>query len=270
MANLLAGPECYTYNTAVRRLDPFFPVGVWYAGAVVRRHLQSIKAAGFNSVWSRPEGHAELVAQANAAGLHASVQVDRAGDLQVDPSATAADLRVWGWTALLRGARAVSYHAWPDLVDNRGVLTPRGRSAGEFAGVISRNPALFAPLRPRTAATREAIPDVRIAEDAGEAEAGFLESRDALVLVAINHASAPQRLSMSFAPGTKQEFWQNMETGEMVSFTMVKETPALTHDFGPRDALVLMIRKTSPHDRGPGRPGARKPGSRGTSPQPTS
>lgn len=238
----------------MRRIDPF-PVGVWYAGAVVRRHLQSIKAAGFNSVWSRPEGRAELAAEANAAGLQVLVDVDRDGDVQVDPAATAADLRAWGWTALLRGARAISYYAWPDLVGGSGALTRRGRAAGEFAGVISRNPALFAPLGPRIAATREAIPDVRIAEAAGEVEAGFLESRDALVLVAINHGSAPQRLSMSFAPGTKQEFWQNMETGEMVSFTMVKDSPVLTHDFGPRDVLVLMIRKTSPYDREAGRPG---------------
>lgn len=247
----------------MRRIAPFFPVGVWHAGANVRRDLRSIKAAGFNSLWSRPEGNADLVAQANAAGLQVVGQVDRDGDLQVDPSATAADLRVWGWTALLRGARAISYYAWVDLVDQRGALTSRGRAAGEFAGVISRNPALFVPLRPRPPADAGTAPDVRIAEGGSEIEAGFLESRDALVLVAINHASASQRVSMAFAPGTKQEFWQNMETGEMVTFAMEKDTPRLVHAFGPRDALVLMIRKISPYDRArePGGPGARGPGS---------
>jgi hypothetical protein len=123
---------------------------------------------------------------------------------------------------------------------------------------------LFAPLRPRPPADAGAAPDVRISAGSSEVEAGFLESRDALVLVAINHASAPQRVSMSFAPGTKQEFWQNMETGEMETFVMEKDTPTLVHAFGPRDALVLMIRKTSPYDRGrePGGPGVRGP--RGT------
>ncbi len=240
----------------VRRIDAFFPVGVWHTGAIVRRHLQSIKAAGFNSVWCAPERRAELTAEATALGLNVVADVDPGGDLQVDPSATPGDLRVWGWTALLRGARAVSYHAWHDLVDDGGALTARGRAAGEFAGVISRNPALFVPLRPRVAPADAGVADVRVAE-AGQVEAGFLESRDALVLMAINHAGAPQRVSMAFAPGTKQEFWQNMETGDMVTFAMVKGAPALTHAFAARDALVLMIRKTSPYDREHDGPGGR-------------
>lgn len=261
----------------VRRFGALFPVGVWYTGAIARRTLQSIRAAGFNSVWCAPERQAELTADATAAGLAVVASVDPGGDLQVDPSATPADLRVWGWTGLLRGARAISYHAWIDLVDERGALTSRGRAAGDFAGVISRNPGLFVPLRPRPAADAGTAPDVRITGGTSEVEAGFLESRDALVLVAINHASAPQRASMSFAPGTKQEFWQNMETGEMVTFAMEKEAPALVHAFGPRDAMVLMIRKTSPYDRdrGPGAgvrggPGGRESGGPGGPGFPTS
>jgi beta-galactosidase len=72
---------------------------------------------------------------------------------------TPADLRVWSWAALSRGARAIFYYAWYPmsagseagafgLVDLDGTLTERARAAGAFAGIVSRNPALFAPLRP--------------------------------------------------------------------------------------------------------------------------
>jgi hypothetical protein len=239
----------YTYNTPVRRAEPFFPVGVWHSGAVSPRDFQSIKAAGFNTVWMPPDDREAVDAQAAAAGLNTGVPLDRAGDLQVDPSATGADLRVWGWTALLRGAHAIAFNAWRDLVDEAGVLTPRGRAAGEFAGVISRNPALFAPLRPAIAQAPGVAFGVHVAEGGAEVEAGFLESRDVLVLIAVNHASAPQRATFAFAPGTKVEFWQNMETGEMVSFQPGRDSPAWTHAFAARDAVVVMIRKRSPYDR---------------------
>jgi beta-galactosidase len=91
------------------------------------------------------------------------------GELQAGQGATgvrvaapvsAADLRLWGWAALSRGARAISYYAWYPMssgyesngygmIELDGSLTDRARAAGEFAGIVSRNPALFAPLRPR-------------------------------------------------------------------------------------------------------------------------
>jgi len=234
----------------VQPSDPFFPIGVWLAGPVIRRDPQAIRSLGFNSVWIRPGGDADLAAQAGTAGLRVFTNVDRMADVQVGAAATAADLRLWGWTALLHGARAIAYHAWRDLTDDGGIVTIRGKAAGAFAGVVTRNPALFVPLRPRSLTQPEAAPsDVRIGGVAGQVEAGFLESRDALVLIAVNHAGETQRVTLTFAPGSKQEFWQNMETGEMVSFEMVKDSPSLTHDFKARDALVLMIRKTSPYDR---------------------
>jgi hypothetical protein len=264
-----ASLESYTYNTAVQPAGPFFPIGVWYVGPAVRRDLQTIKSLGFNSIWSRAGGDVDLVAQAGAAGLKVVVNSDRMAELQVGAAATAADLRLWGWTALLHGARAIGYHAWHDLIDERGAVTSRGKAAGAFAGVVTRNPALFVPLRPRALAEPDAaLSDVRISGVAGQLEAGLLESRDALVLLAVNHAGEPQRVTLTFAPGSRQEFWQNMETGEMVSFAMEKDSPSLSHDFNPRDALVLMIRKTSPHDRlavarlrRDAREGGREPGS---------
>jgi hypothetical protein len=232
----------------VQRLGTLFPIGVWYDGPVLRRELQSIRASGFNTVWGGLDGFAELVVQAQAVGLSVIGRLDPQGELHVGPSATPQDLRVWGWTAMLRGARAIGYYAWRDLVDERGVATARGKAAGDFAGIVSRNPALFAPLRMPAAGAGDPARDVRISGVAGEVEAGFLESRDALLLIAVNHAASPQGATMTFAPGTKQEFWQNMETGDMVSFTM-DDSPSLTHAFAARDVLVLMIRKRSPFDK---------------------
>jgi beta-galactosidase len=80
--------------------------------------------------------------------------------VRVAAPVTGADLRLWGWAAISRGARAISYYAWYPmnsgyesngygLIDLDGGITDRARVAGEFAGVIARNSSLFAPLRPR-------------------------------------------------------------------------------------------------------------------------
>ena len=80
--------------------------------------------------------------------------------VRVATPVTAADVRLWGWAALSRGARAISYYAWYPMssgyesngygmIELDGSVTDRARAAGAFAGIISRNPALFAPLRPR-------------------------------------------------------------------------------------------------------------------------
>jgi beta-galactosidase GanA len=86
--------------------------------------------------------------------------------VRVAAPVTGADLRLWGWAAISRGARALSYYAWYPMssgyesngygmIDLDGTLTDRAKIAGEFAGVIGRNAALFAALRPH--ASRVAI-----------------------------------------------------------------------------------------------------------------
>lgn len=227
----------------MQRSEPFFPIGVWCRDEPAEGVLRAIRAAGFNGVRDGLDASAGLATRAARAGLRMVVG-DGCADVQVDPSATAADLRLWGWLALLRGARGVFYYAWRDLIDDTGALTPRGRAAAAFAGVVARNPALFEPLRPAGGSADR----VRV-EGTGEVEAGWLESRDALVLVAVNHGGAAARAVVTFARGTKQEFWQNLETGDRVTLAMRGEAPSLTHAFAARDALVLMIRKTSPYDR---------------------
>lgn len=94
-------------------------------------------------------------------------------------------------------------------------------------------------------------PDVRIVPPAAGIEGRVLESRDVMLLIAINHADTPQQATLTFPAGTRQEFWQNMETGDMVTLSADAAAPSLTHTFAPRDVLVLMIRKTSPYDRQP-------------------
>jgi beta-galactosidase GanA len=79
--------------------------------------------------------------------------------VRVGAPVTGADLRFWGWAAISRGARAISYYAWYPmnagyesngygLIELDGRVTDRARAAGEFAGVVARNSALFARLRP--------------------------------------------------------------------------------------------------------------------------
>ncbi len=68
-------------------------------------------------------------------------------------------MRVWTWSALSRGAKAICYYAWYPmssgyesggfgLIHLDGTLTERSRAAGEIARVVDRNQALFLDARP--------------------------------------------------------------------------------------------------------------------------
>lgn len=283
----------------------------------------------------RPSGAAPWSAVQLALALDAirSAGRDRgwwASDVQAGQAATAADVRLWAWAALARGARAIGFSPW----ETDGPLSARARAMGQFADLVTRNAALFEPLRPRPsrvailddrpiavpkaastpAAQRDSIvrfyramferniqtdfvhpddvvsglvskyavvyadpayvpptvadalkvfdrsggtvlsegsrgrvdgvgPDVRIDGGAGSVEARFLESADALVLVAINHADTPQKVTFTFAPDMPEAVWQNMETGAAVNFVAGPDGPTYARAFAPRDVLVLMIRK---------------------------
>ncbi len=86
--------------------------------------------------------------------------------------------------------------------------------------------------------------DVRIEGATGPVETRFLESSDVLMLIGLNHADTPQRVKMTFTPDTQEAIWQNMETGSAVNFVAGPDGPTYTYSFAPRDALVLMIRKS--------------------------
>jgi beta-galactosidase len=318
----------------------------WWMSAVVDHYGTSVypKRAAAPASW--PPVHLAATLDAiRSAGRAKGWWVGQLQGGRIGPAAapvTAADIRLWSWAALSRGARAISYFAWYDsngfgLVDSDGAVSDRAKAAGEFAGIVGRNPGLFGPLRPRSSriallfdpvafagggtATRPGsnvsdsmrafyremfernmpvdiihaddifvedarryraiylpdpktlakpiaaaldtyvrgggtlvsgtrdverariAPDIRISGAPGLVDARFLHSGDALLLIAINHSEAPQKVTMSFSPDTPEAIWQNLEAGTSVSFVMGKDGPFLTHAFAPRDVLVLVIRK---------------------------
>jgi beta-galactosidase len=86
-------------------------------------------------------------------------------------------------------------------------------------------------------------PEVRIEGGAGLVEARFLESSDALLLIAINHAETPERVTLEFGRDVPEAIWQNMETGSGVDFVLTAAGPRYTRTFGGRDVMVLVISK---------------------------
>lgn len=79
--------------------------------------------------------------------------------LNVSPTVTPEDLRVWAWSALARGAKGVNFYAWYPMssgyesggfgmIHLDGTITERARAAGEVAKVVDRNQSLFLNARP--------------------------------------------------------------------------------------------------------------------------
>jgi beta-galactosidase len=79
--------------------------------------------------------------------------------LNVSPTVTPADLRIWTWTALSRGAKGINYYAWYPMSSGYesggfglneldGTITERAREAGSIAKVVDRNQKLFLAARP--------------------------------------------------------------------------------------------------------------------------
>ncbi len=107
------------------------------------------------------------------------------GELQAGQGATGvrvanpvtdADVRLWGWSVISRGARAISYYAYYPmssgyesngygLIELDGAITARARAAGAFADVIGRNANLFTTLTPEQ--SRVAIVYNRLSHMAG-------------------------------------------------------------------------------------------------------
>jgi beta-galactosidase GanA len=82
--------------------------------------------------------------------------------LNVSPTVTPDDLRVWAWSALARGAKGVNFYAYYPmssgyesggfgLIQLDGTITDRARAAGDVARVVDRNQKLFLEARPPAA-----------------------------------------------------------------------------------------------------------------------
>jgi beta-galactosidase len=79
--------------------------------------------------------------------------------LNVSPTVTPQDLRIWTWSALARGAKGINYYAWYPMSSGYesggfglnhldGTITERAREAGAIARVVDRNQKLFLAARP--------------------------------------------------------------------------------------------------------------------------
>ncbi|BCS34808.1 hypothetical protein TBR22_A40340 [Luteitalea sp. TBR-22] len=79
--------------------------------------------------------------------------------VNVSPTVTAGDLRIWTWSALARGARGISYYAWYPMSTGYeaggfglnqldGTITDRARAAGAIAKVVAANADLLLEARP--------------------------------------------------------------------------------------------------------------------------
>ncbi len=79
--------------------------------------------------------------------------------LGVGKTVTPEDLRIWTWSALARGAKAINYYAWYPMssgyesggfgmIQLDGTLTDRSRVAGSIARVVDQNQKSFLEAKP--------------------------------------------------------------------------------------------------------------------------
>lgn len=79
--------------------------------------------------------------------------------VNVSPTVTPDDLRIWTWTALSRAAKGINYYAWYPMstgyesggfgLNNLdGTITERAKTAGGIAAIVDRNQQLFLNARP--------------------------------------------------------------------------------------------------------------------------
>lgn len=224
----------------------FVPIGVRYDPdpnpAIRRTDLENMRRLRFTVIApGRPTTEPaetlsridRLLARAQDPGL--TVQRSEVGTVRIEDLTDADSLREAAWTRLANGARAVIFDDWNALQKNDTALG----EAAAFADTLARNTALYVPLR-RVDSTGDRAFTV---DGGGKVEAHWLESPDALVLIAVNHAAEPRDVTFTFAPAIPEAIWQNMLTGSAVNFVAGPTGPVYTRTFPPHDVLVLMIRK---------------------------
>jgi hypothetical protein len=108
----------------------------------------------------------------------------------------------------------------------------RGRGGGGVGGVAS--------ALQRTIAATGVKPEVGIDLAGQLVEARFLESADAMLLVAMNHGSTPRKVTFTFGPDVPEAIWQNMESGAAVNFVQGADGPAYTRTLEGRDVMILV------------------------------
>ena len=227
---------------------PFVPVGVRYtAGAdraeqhqafleMSRLRFTIVEFAGIGKPPARPQ--IARLDRLLAGATDERIPLEGLQSILVSDRTEGSGLWQAAWRAISQGHRGVVFEDWASLKGNADARA----AAAEFAGHMSRNAALYAPLRPRAAPGR---PDVTIAAGNSHLEVAFLESTEALVMVVLNtHTTEPQSATLTFAPEMPEAIWQNMITGGAVNFVAGPEGPTYTPALEPSGVLVLMIRKT--------------------------
>jgi len=221
----------------------FVPVGVRYDldpdPARRRTDLENMRRLRFTVVVPGEPTQALAPIDRLIAGDRNSSMTIPASDVGLIPineRTDAESIREAAWTRLATGARAVIFDDWKALQNNDGALA----EAAAFAEALARNPVLYAPLR-----HVDASGDRAFTLDGGQntVEAHWLESPDALLLIAVNHAAEPREVTLTFAPAIPEAIWQNMLTGSAVNFVAGATGPVYKRTFAAHDVLVLMIRK---------------------------
>jgi hypothetical protein len=233
---------------ASRETLDFVPVGVRYDldpnPALRRTDLENMRRLRFTVIAPGPPatGPARTLARidrllAGSPDSTVTMQESEIGTVPIDERSDTDSVREAAWTRLASGARAVIFEDWKALQKNDNALG----EAAAFAETLARNPALYVPLR-----TVDPTGDRAFTIDGGgqgDVEAHWLESPDALLLVAVNHAAEPRNVTLTFAPAIPEAIWQNMLTGSAVNFVAGPTGPVYTRTFPAHDVLVLMIRK---------------------------
>ncbi len=232
-----------TGGNAQTPLRPFVPIGVVddRPGELARAGFEEFRKLRFTVVTTRDllekPGDGTRVMRLPPRGqdvgaLPAPVSLPGIALIAVAADARGDVIRQRAWVELGRGSRGVLFDGWISLLKNADALD----AAAAFADVVTRNAALFAPLTPSSRTVRVDAPPA-------DAFATFLESADAIVLIAANRTDGDKRFTLTFSADTPEAIWQNMETGAAVNFVAGPDGPAYTRAFPPYEVVVLAIRK---------------------------
>jgi hypothetical protein len=225
----------------------FVPIGVRYAvnAEPARRaiDLDAIRRARFNAAAAASDAAGQTTALTRldrpATSQPPVSLVIRSSDVGIVPITTttsAETVRVTAWTLFARGARGVIFDDWSSLQQNAAAFT----EASAFSEAITRNMALYAPLRHVEPTGARAF---MLKGGQDSVEAHWLESADALLMIAVNHGGEPRSVTFTFPPEIPEAVWQNMLSGGSVNFVAGPTGPFYEHTLPARDVLVLMIRK---------------------------
>jgi hypothetical protein len=172
-----------------------------YGGHVSSRHV----AESVDGLWSATRG--------------------RGWSMVADGSVPASDARLLAWAAVSRGARALSFAEW--------------RDAPLFAGIITRNPALFAPLQPRPAKVAILYDPLRGSSAAAAIHRAFLERNVPVDFLPESDGSAQQKYPLVVRPSDRDASVQTAEALSAYAKSGLTPEVRLAGVQGPLEVRIL-------------------------------